>query len=338
MNNNKPPKPQVVYEPLREWDPVKASEKLIEMYNEVIQTAGETIIWYHERRKTKGWWARALRLASITLLVGSTIIPYLAAFNSNDGKILYIGYIMAGLGGGFLLFDQYYGLSNSWIRFVVTGMDLHNARTAFIKNWQVMCFESYPLTKKSFGVMVDSLLNFQDMFNGIVRAETAQWAKEFQQNFKELIEAMNKQRDKLANDIEENRQARKKIEDEKTGNANQADTDEKPAVKVPDWVIDEAVNTKGEEWKKQYAAQAIFAGKKTVEDGHTNIYAVVIQPQQKIEAPDKSIAVPPIIEYDASDGEKYGLPTDIQPTGGKIYASGACDGEDVKQPGCSVSR
>ncbi|TDQ11377.1 S8 family serine peptidase [Pedobacter metabolipauper] len=193
------------YVPFDTWDEQIAKQKLNELYLSIIELVNKDINWYHLYRAKKGCWSKTIRVTSIILLIGSTLMPYFASLCNSPIAMLYIGYIMAGFGGGLLLLDQYYGFSNSWVRFVLTGMDLENMRNAFLQSWQVLYLSNAPLTIDGFKNMVDALLKFHAAFNGVKRAETESWAKEFQQNLKGLIAALKNQSDQLKTSIEEER-------------------------------------------------------------------------------------------------------------------------------------
>ncbi|WP_170982786.1 SLATT domain-containing protein [Dyadobacter frigoris] len=175
------------------WNSKIAEETLLEIKTHALQETTDTINWYTTKRSSMGCWARFIRVATIVLLCISTLIPLIAAlpcFKDEVASILYIGYFMAGLGGALLLADKYYGLSNSWVRFVLTGSDLKNMQDSFIENWEILYINNLPLTPTNFNTLAKYIIDYKDLFNKNVKKETEEWAKEFQQSGKELMKEL----------------------------------------------------------------------------------------------------------------------------------------------------
>lgn len=319
----------IQYEPMNEWDDILAKKKLDQLFTNILLLTDGEIEWYHNCRKSKGALAKTIRVAAIVLFISSTLAPYFSAINGNNIMVLYIGYILAGLGGGLLLFDRYYGLSNSWIRFALTGMELENLRNSFVQNWQLLYFSNQPLTPERFGIMVDALLKFQETFNAAVKAETEQWAREFQQNLKDLAAALKAQSDQLKADVQAS----------KTASVHT----ETPEAQVPMEVIREAIDRKFSEWKEVFDIVAVAAGKKMTKGEMTDTNCLVFSPVEKVKAGDQYYTpIPPDIRFTSVNGRTYDIPTDVREEGSGIYASSRpkllCDFTVPKRPGCSVSR
>ena len=320
------------FDPLREWDPEHASEKLMELYTNVLALVDDKIEWYHRCRSKKGKSAKRIRGWSIALLVTSTLLPYAAAiFKSEAAWFLAIGYTLAGIGGGLLLMDRYSGTSNSWLRFILTGMDLENMRNAFMENWQILYLNSMPMTLEGFSALVGSLTSFQQNFYGVVKAETQTWAREFEENFKELIKALKAQSDELKDKFEK----AKKEATERKSNTPKVD------VNVPSSIVREAIDRKFGEWKTVFNLVAVNSGKKMINGKRTDINCIIFSPSSKLK-PGKNLytPIPASIHYDATDGRVYDIPTDVRESGGPILTAAAllCDNTKPKRPGCSISR
>lgn len=321
----------VQFEPLIVWSEKSGHEKLAELYKEALRLADGTIGWYHFCRSKKGHWSKTIRVIAIILFVASTLMPYIAAMNTSNTVMLYIGYILAGLGGGLLLFDRYYGFSNSWIRFVLTGIDLENLRNAFVKNWQILYLNQLPLTKEGFATLITALMRFQEGFNATVRSETDTWAKEFQQSLSELATALKNQSESIKGDLEEQRKESLDVA------RSNPDKPSRPVAGTD--IILEAYETKRVVWKETYHLVAVSLGKKLTAGKLTETDCIVLSPAYKLTDGDY-IAIPPFLEYLAKDGVVYHIPTDVRATGGMIKASAAllCDDSNFKVPGCSIAR
>ncbi|MBS1605345.1 MAG: SLATT domain-containing protein [Bacteroidetes bacterium] len=331
---NNPPNPPPFIPPLQQWKEAEGRDKLKELFADILKKADDTIHWYHTCRRKKGNAAKAIRISAIILLIACTLMPYIASITDDKTKmtILSIGYILAGVGGGILLLDRYYGLTSSWIRFVLTGMDLENMRNAFADNWQILYLGSLPLTREKFVDLVAAMISFQTSFNATVKKETETWAREFQQNLKDLMAALQQKGEELRQDLEEQRQAI-------------ADKDQPaPTIdEVPSEVLREAISANYSKWRDLFGVVAVSVGPKMTGGQRTATNSLIFSPTKKIEEGDRHfVPIPPVIRYKAANGETYNIPTDVQATGSAIKASikpkGLCDNSIPKRPGCSVSR
>jgi hypothetical protein len=318
-----------------DWDPQQVPQQVKKLFQQVLAVVDDKIHWYHTWRRNRGRLANIIRVLAVALLAVSTLIPYGATLDTKNPTVyLSLGYLLAGLGGGLLLLDRFYGFSNSWLRFVLTGMDLENIRNAFVENWQILYINSLPLTKTGVSNLVNALLVFQETFHGVVKAETETWAREFQQNMKDLISALKVQSDQLKSNLEEIRKA------SLTKTPAAADDGVKPASIA---VIREAMNRKVDEWKELFNVVAVSSGKKMVDGKRTETPCLVFTPTAKLQAGQKLFTpIPATIRYQSVDGHPYDIPTDVRPSGGVIRAANKpallCDTTIPKRPGCSISR
>lgn len=323
------------YTPLTHWDQQQAHAKLEELYNDVLAMADDTIRWYRSYRSSKGGWAKGIRVIAITLLVCSTLMPYIASVTNYVTTLLYVGYLLAAIGGGLLLLDRYYGYSTSWIRFVLTGMNLEAQRNVFIEHWQIVYIQNQPLTVNSFCNLVNEISIFREAFSTAVKIETQTWALEFQQNFKDLADALKTQTEQLKAEFEQSKQTAQ----EKLQTGARAG-----AVDIPPEVFEEAIAKNFEQWKALYKVVAVAYGKKYSDGNLVNFNALVFIPPIKLDAGQAEFhPIPPTIPFTASNGVTYNLPTDVRGAGGRFKAIAQtpallCDRDVPKRPGCSISR
>ena len=325
----------IAFDGIWDWDPQTTPQQVKELYRTVLALVDDKIRWYHRWRRSRGRLAKTIRVIAVMLMAFSTLMPYGAAVDPKNATVyLSVGYCLVGLGAGLLLIDRFYGLSNSWVRFVLTGMDLENMRNAFVEHWQILFVNSLPLTKKSFGNLVNALLAFQESFHGVVKAETETWAREFQQNMKDLVAALKLQSEDLKNSLEKTRQATlQKATDVADGESEN----------VPFSAIREAMDRKFDEWNQVFKIVAVSSGKKMVDGKRTETNCLVFTPVDKLKAGEQLfIPIPPVIHYQSIDGHRYDIPTDVRPGGSKIKAATdpalLCDAQVPKRPGCSISR
>lgn len=316
-------------DPMLNWDPVKAAERLNFLYHESLSTADTTIQWYLSYRKQKGEVAKFIRISAIVLFVASTLMPLVTAWQKSD-ELLYLGYILASLGGGLLFIDQYYGYSTSWVRFVLTGKDLEELKRVFVKNYQLSCLANSPLSKEGFAEIVKVILIFEKAFSDTVKAETTQWAREFEQNMKDLIAALQAQGDKLH---EEFKRSQSEVREERTDLVTPL---------APHEVITEAYEKNYREWTEIFKVEGIGVGQKRKEGDYQPVDCLVFFPVSKKQSTDSLFnPIPTSIRFKSVNGRTYDIPTDVQPIGSAISATSAnnaCDKATVKRPGCSISR
>ncbi|KQC00836.1 hypothetical protein AQF98_09155 [Pedobacter sp. Hv1] len=309
------------------------------------------IEWYYAYGKEKGYWARKLRSIAICLFIISTLMPLIAYFfiETDENKdvqlttFLYLGYLAAGIGGGLLLFDKYYGFTNSWVRFVMTRMDLTNMRNTFVQRWQSNLLTNTPLTPITFAYMIDSLIVFQNGFNELVRTETEAWSKEFQQGLAELMSALKTQSDTIKSEIDRKRQVeirQQENEKDKTKSAALIDIHSLPSEEQKT-IINQAIIQNMDTWEttiQNYTGVAI-ANKLT---GNTqavvdeNAYCIQFYVTQKVTnlTPGTTSSVPTEVLY-----QGYSIPTDVLETG--IIESGNFTGVGINGPrplGCSIGK
>ncbi len=129
-------------------------------------------------------------------------------------------------------------------------------------------------------------------------------------------------------------------------NLNQKDADKSQQDEIVSGeVLIEAIKAHASEWKAKFHVLDICVGKKKVNGVETNINALVFKPVEKLEHGEAAfIPVPAFIPFTDSKGRPHKLPTDVQRTGGRIESAftanpnEACDINNPKRPGCSVSR
>ncbi len=339
------PRKLIHHEPLREWNAAAAKYKLQELYTQVLTITDYTIQWYNKSQIRKGFFARGLKKVALVLFIAASLVPFIVAMDPKKfNYLLYLGYTMVGVAGGLLLFDRYYGISNSWIRFALTGMELQKQRNTFVNTWQVLTFNNSPLTKAGFDTMITALLKYQEVFLNTTKAETEQWAKEYQENAKDLVAAIQKQQDQFKSDIEaENTRKQQESQTDSQKKARQQTTTEEQNISenIPIRVINEAIASHFRDWQQAFNVNAIAASKKITGDEVTDINALVFSPVQKLqEGAAYFRMIPDSIRFKSIDGQTYDIPTDIISDGSEIFASAKlqCDNNLEKKPGCSISR
>ena len=91
-------------------------------YATVVSTIHEARAWYLRRKRSKRLTARTIRFSSLSLGLVGAILPLLSlSVNSIDA---YAGYPLLAAAGGLQLFDQFFGTSESWARYMLAATTL----------------------------------------------------------------------------------------------------------------------------------------------------------------------------------------------------------------------
>lgn len=316
--------------PLDRWDQPQAKSKLDELYEQSVAIVDENIHWYWKAKRSQRIFSKTIRAIAILCFIASTLVPYIANYNKDDSSILYLGYILAGVAGGVLMLDKFFGFSTSWVRYILLAKQLQQLRNNFVENWQVIYLANLPLTPKRFSVMIDTLLTFQAACNDVIKVETEAWAKEFQDNLGELMNAIKAQSTALKTQLDEQR-----------AKSETSSSDDAKANDVPPEVITEAINKNYDSWHDAFGIVAAGSGKKISGGSLTDINCIVFSPVNKINHGDQLFQpIPPTIRFNSINGQTYDIPTDVQAAESPIRGAAKllCDNQLPKRPGCSLSR
>ncbi|MDB5089719.1 MAG: hypothetical protein JWR09_3713 [Mucilaginibacter sp.] len=316
--------------PLDHWDQQQAKAKLTELYDQSIAIVDGNIHWYWKAKRSQRDFSKTIRATAILCFIASTLVPYIANYNKADASILYLGYILAGVAGGVLMLDKFFGFSSSWVRYILLAKQLQQLRNTFVENWQVIYLANLPLNPKRFSVLIDSLLTFQSACNDAIKAETEAWAKEFQDNLGELMNAIKAQSTALKAQLDQQR-----------SQSQNSSNDDATATDIPPEVIAEAINKNYDSWHDAFGIVAVSSGKKISAGNPTDVNCIVFSPVDKIAHGDRLFQpIPSIIRFNSLNGQTYDIPTDVQAAGSQIKGAAKllCDSQLPKRPGCSLSR
>lgn len=318
---------------LEHWDRQEAGKNLLELYNQVLEIADSYLGWYRNHRRKKGLIARTVRLSAIILFVVSSLMPYFASLGKevsiSNTFLLYVGYILAGLGAGLLFMDRYYGFSSSWTRFALIALDIEMMRNMFVEHWKILCIKNSPLTVERFCILIEAVSKFRTSISDAVRSETNTWAKETQQNLSELMQALKNQSEQLKVTLDEQQLAGNKSKDLSVSPS---------ATEISEQIFEEAKRENAEIWKKEFGVIGVGHGRKITDGEPVGIYSLIFYPAFKLDSTkDKYNTIPKFIDF-----KGYKLPTDVRALEGTMRASQhpklLCDVNRVKRPGCSISR
>lgn len=327
------------YNPIYEWDRARARKSLDELYRETLRLADYEISWYRSRGKSKGACAKAIRVIALLLFVLSTLIPLLSFMVSHKvatETLLYAGYLMTGIAAGLLLYDRYYGFTNSWTRFVLTGQDLASMRNELVDNWQTILLNTLPLNPSGYNEMIVLLLTFRSKFNDVVRTETKVWAKEFQQGLYDLSKELKTQNEQFKAEVEKQRaeSVSKSASEPQARDVSQLQKDEQIAL------LQQAINENVDTWKttiKNYTGVAIglrVSGPEQQRNGDSSYCLQFSVNKKEALSAEELTAVPAVV---FSHG--YRIPTDVIETGAIKASTFTAENINIPKPlGCSIGR
>jgi hypothetical protein len=166
------------------------------------------IAYYEKRAPEMKSWAKRLRATALILGICASLVPLVVSMvfslwmsdSAKEAKDwITLSAVLAVLAVGIAGFDRLFGVSNSWIRFITSSLDLQAKRTAFRIGWarqRVQCVNDVDDRK-----LLDALEYLETFLGGvdeIVRNETSAWVTEFRGALDELDKRISAQRDQFA--------------------------------------------------------------------------------------------------------------------------------------------
>nr|WP_068890878.1 SLATT domain-containing protein [Pedobacter panaciterrae] len=168
------------------WDPKKATEIIIQMQAKSIARVNWIYGWYVKTKKDKAQASKIIRVACVILFILTALVPLVHLISEKLDVPLSLGYIFAALGSGLLFLDKFYGYSTGWLRVNRAITDLVDAKRNFELLMQTSLLLHPADTQTGFQALSDTIGTFNENISTIIKAETAQWEKEFQAGSDEL--------------------------------------------------------------------------------------------------------------------------------------------------------
>ncbi|MGW6454778.1 SLATT domain-containing protein [Streptomyces sp. NPDC055078] len=167
--------------PLGDWG--EPAERLDELYRWVETGALRTAEWYLSDRGRQRLTARLLRLGTAIGAVAGATLPLLDLTGIVSGAAQW-GYLSLLLGAAFLGCDRYFGVTSGWMRNVATAQAVQRRLQALQFDWASESVREVlgpaegtasEAAERCLGV----LRRFSEDMTELVRAETADWMREF---------------------------------------------------------------------------------------------------------------------------------------------------------------
>lgn len=179
----------LVHQPIQQllWDKENRQTSLNTLYQYAVCQALQSIQWYLTKKQSKKTGARLLRFFTIICVMVAGVIPILSDIMAIDGELslnpswaslaLIIAASLIGL-------DRYYGLSNSWMRFLTTEKKISKALQAFQIDWEIYNAElkGYTPDDRQLGDMLAKCQTFLATLNEMIDNEITEWRTQFNES------------------------------------------------------------------------------------------------------------------------------------------------------------
>ncbi|HEX3445459.1 MAG TPA: SLATT domain-containing protein [Chthoniobacterales bacterium] len=155
------------------------SPELCTLYEFAVAAAEKNITWYRTKKKPRQQLSHFVRCTALLLAIVGGLCPLLPEVSKID--VSRYGYILLAAGGGLILFDKLFGLSSSWMRFMVAAQELEALLDSFRVDWasEKSKLNTLAATLDSdprFQLIKDFIVNM----HAVIERETNEWKAEFQ--------------------------------------------------------------------------------------------------------------------------------------------------------------
>lgn len=165
-----PPLPAVSRE---DWADPEAV--LVVLYRLAEQKTLDAVDWYLQERQPKKRASLTLRAAAIVLASLGGLQPLLALAHTGVNWAAW-GYLLFGAAAACIAFDQFFGLSSTWMRCMVAAQRLQARLEEFQYAWSA----AYATGPAPLADRLALLRAFSQDVRDIVLADTTEWEREFQ--------------------------------------------------------------------------------------------------------------------------------------------------------------
>jgi SMODS and SLOG-associating 2TM effector domain 2 len=174
--------------------PADKHKALNDIYEYVERYAATQWNWYKAKtrlnsRRVLSLW---IRVPSLLFFLLGGLCPLLPAETVNKNLYMQWGYFLIALGAGFLLLDRRFGVSSSWMRFIMSPLQIGRHLNIFRTSWtktRLLAANSPDEAAQLLSIAEETLL----AIHNIVIAETNAWSTEFDSNLAQQYSMMKGQ-------------------------------------------------------------------------------------------------------------------------------------------------
>ena len=177
-----------------EWSAEQRSESLNSLVAYTHRLAVDTREWYNTGKRSKQWWAKALRVAAIVATAIAGIIPILTEISETGGvpdiPAAWASVALA-IAATCIGVDRFFGFSSGWLRYIEAQTKIRQAIQDFVIDCQMerMKWQNEQPDLEQSERLVGRAKALTTTINSIVENETKKWADEFRDALGRLEEA-----------------------------------------------------------------------------------------------------------------------------------------------------
>lgn len=163
----------------------------LEIFKEsILEKIREEKEWYKKSSETKKRTSKTLRALAIIFIGLGTLCPLIESTRVFEDMIELSrwGYVCFAIGGIFIGYDKFFGVSSGWIRYTRSIMEIDKLTNDFEFDWKSKFLILKPGEFKEEQILesIQLLRTFLGGVQEIVIKETNNWANEFQNSLQEL--------------------------------------------------------------------------------------------------------------------------------------------------------
>ena len=176
------------------WRPGEVKSSLHVIFHHASKNAAGTIDWYERKKDSKKVWARRLRVSAIIAVTIAGIIPILAQIFMRDGRPIIPpawASVALAIAAALVILDRFFGFSSAWMRYIAAELKLSQILKEFRMDWEAerAAWEGREPNRDQVQVMLGKARAFITQVDEIVRKETDEWIRQFQNILKQIDKA-----------------------------------------------------------------------------------------------------------------------------------------------------
>ena len=166
-----------------DWTPGGVEKSLQRVFLYVQSSGKAKSSWYRRKKGPRQLVSLYIRFASLVVIFLGGLCPLVPSdslrFNPHP-----FGYLLLATGGGLFLFDKFFGVSSSWMRYMVAAQQIEAELERFAFEWLKVQASRTETDGSSFNPipLITLASNTLGQISAIVQHETLEWVGEFQNN------------------------------------------------------------------------------------------------------------------------------------------------------------
>lgn len=179
------------------WTGTEVAASLEGLHDFVNQECDRAIKWYLSKKRNKRISGVTFRVIAIFAAAVSGVIPVLAEIYKNDsGRTISPAWatIALAVAAVCITLDRFGGYTSGWVRYVRTSQALSQLQSDFWIEWEKrrLILQGGYTNPEMVQQAIQLCQDFLEQVHAMVRAETNQWAQEFQKMLVALDEKVKK--------------------------------------------------------------------------------------------------------------------------------------------------